>query len=809
MQTLLQDLRYGARMLMKQPGFTLIAVLTLALGIGANTALFSIVNGVLLNPLPFPQPEQLIALNQSKPNFPRGAIPYPNFRDWQRENQTFAALAISRRTSFSLLGAGEPEQVDGRWVSATFFSVLGVRPAMGRDFAPGEDERGSGPVVLISDALWQRKFGASTGVLSQSLTLDDKSYTIVGVLPASFTFYRGLDVYLPIGQWNTPALQNRSAALGLSALGRLKPGVTLAQAQADMDGVMRRLAETYPENNRGHGASLTPLKEAVVGNVRQTLWLLLGAVGFVLLIACVNVSNLLLTRSTGRTREFAIRAALGAGQGRLLRQMLTESLLLALVGGGLGLLLASWLTSAALSVLPTALPRAAEIELDGRVLLFTGVISLLTGLLAGLAPAWKMARRQLTDMLKEGGRGAAHAQARAQGALVVVEMALALVLLIGAGLTIRSLYALWNVDPGFRAENVLTFSLNFPPAMRQAKPEAALANWRALSEQLNAVPGVQAASFMQGATILQSANDVYFWRADQPRPATTSEMQMTLVYRVEPGYLTALGIPLKRGRFFTPQDDNRAKPVVVIDEVFARQHFPNTDPIGKQINQGDDRGALEIVGVVGHVRQWGLATDDQQTLRAQLYEPLHQTVANPTRLDVVVRGEAGAGTALFDALRRTIQSQHSQNVVFGLRTMNEVVSDSLAAQRFSMLLLNGFAIVALLLASIGLYGVIAYLVSQRTHEIGIRLALGASRLDVLRLVFQHGLKLALGGVALGLLAALGLTRLLATLLYGVSATDPLTFAGVATLLALVALFACFIPARRATKVDPLVALRCE
>jgi predicted permease len=809
MPTLIQDLRYGARMLLTQPGFTLIAVLTLALGIGANTALFSVVNGVLLNALPFPQPEQLIALNQSKPNFPRGAIPYPNFRDWQRENQTFAAMAISRRTGFSLLGAGEPEQVDGRWVSASFFSVLGVKPAMGRDFAPGEDERGAGPVVLISDQLWQRKFGASAAALGQSLTLDDKSYTIVGVLPKSFTFYRGLDVYVPIGQWSTPALENRSAALGLTALGRLKPGVTLAEAQADLDGVMRRLAETYPENNRGHGASLTPLKEAVVGNVRQTLWLLLGAVGFVLLIACVNVSNLLLVRSTGRTREFAIRAALGAGQGRLLRQMLTESLLLALVGGGLGLLLASWLTSAALSVLPTALPRAEEIALDGRVLLFTCGISLLTGLLAGLAPAWKMARRQLTEMLKEGGRGAGTAQSRAQGVLVVVEMALALVLLIGAGLTIRSLYALWNVDPGFRAENVLTFSLNFPASMRQARPEAALANWRALSDRLNALPGVQAASFTQGAAVLQGANDVYFWRADQPRPATTSEMQMTLVYRVEHSYLTALGIPLKRGRFFTPQDDDRAQSVVVIDEVFARQHFPDRDPIGQRINQGDDRGALEIIGVVGHVKQWGLATDEQQSLRAQLYEPLRQTAANPARLDVVVRTEGMAGAALFDSIRRTIQSQHNQNVVYGLRTMNEVVADSLAPQRFSMLLLNGFAAVALLLASIGLYGVIAYLVSQRTHEIGIRLALGAQRRDVLRLVFRHGLKLALGGVALGLLAALGLTRLLAKMLYGVSATDPLTFMGVALLLTFVALLACWLPARRATKVDPMIALRCE
>jgi len=813
MQTLWQDLRYGVRMLRKQPGFTLIAVLTLALGIGANASLFSVVNGVLLNPLPYPQPEQLVALSQSKPNFPRGAIPYLNFRDWRRENQTFAAMAISRRTSFSLFGAGEAEQVDGRWVSAEYFSVLGVEPALGRDFAPGEDERGAGPVVLINAEFWRRKFAASPDVLGQSLMLDDRSYTIVGVLPASFTLHRGpdvnVDVYVPIGQWNTPALQNRNAALGLHGIGRLKPGVTQAQAQADLDGVMRRLAEAYPEANRGHGAALIPLKELLVGDVERTLWLLLGAVGFVLLIACVNVSNLLLARTIGRAREFAIRAALGAGRRRLLRQMLTESMLLALLGGGLGLLLASWLTSAALSVLPTALPRAADIALDARVLLFTCAISLLTGLLAGLAPALKTSQGRLAETLKEGGRGTSGARHRAQGVLVAVEMALALVLLIGAGLMIRSLNALWNVDPGFRADNVLTFSLGLPPSMRSASPEAARANLRALSDKLNSLPGVRAASITDGAAVLRLDDDVYFWLDDQPRPASASEMQMTLVYQVEPGYLTAMGIPLRQGRFFTPRDDERSQPVVVIDEVFARQHFPHTNPIGKRINRGDDRGSLEIVGVVGHVEQWSLAPDEQQSLQAQLYEPLGQLRGNPARVDVVVRAESVAGAALFDSLRRAIQSQNNHNVVYGLRTMNEVIADSLTAQRFSMMLLEAFAAVALLLASVGLYGVISYLVSQRTHEIGIRLALGARRTDVLRLVFRHGLKLALGGVALGLIAALGLTRLLAKMLYGVSATDPLTFAVIALLLLSVAMLACWIPARRATKVDPMIALRCE
>ena len=811
-EDLWQDLRYGVRMLLKNPAFTAVVVLTLALGIGVNAALFSVVNGVLLNPLPYPQPEQLVTLHQSKPNFETGAIPYPNFRDWQKENQTFSAMAISRSFGANLIGAGEAEQVAGRRVSASLFSVLGVEPALGRNFATGEDDPGTDPVVMISAGLWQRKFNAAPDVLGKSLTVDDKSYTIVGVLPASFSLYRGTDVYVPIGQWNSPALQNRSAGLGLHGIGRLKPGVTLAQAQADLDGVMRRLAEAYPEANRGNGAALVPLKERLVGDVRPILWMLLGAVGFVLAVACVNVSNLLLARSTGRTREFAIRAALGAGQWRLLRQSLTESLLLALAGGGLGLLLAALGTRAALNVLPIGLPRADEIGLDARVLLFTLATSLFTGILAGLAPALKTSQRRLSETLKEGGRGASGGRHRAQGVLVAVEMALALVLLIGAGLMIRSLDALWNIDPGFRSDNVLTFGLSFPPSMRAASPEAQSANLRDLSDRLNSMPGVQAASFSAGAAPLQGEDDLFFWLDGQPKPASTSEMNMTLVYRVEPGYLTAMGIPLKQGRFFTAQDDVRAQPVVVIDEVFARKYFPNADPIGKRINLGDDRGPLQIVGVVGHVKQWGLDSDDKQSLQAQLYEPFRQLSGSPSEVGVVVRAEGVAGkaeTALFDSIRRVVQSQHSQNVVFGARTLNEVIADSLARQRFSMILLNAFAVVALLLASVGLYGVISYLVGQRTHELGIRLALGAQRTDVLRLVLNQGMKMALGGVALGLVAAVGLTRLLAMMLYGVSTTDPLTFAVIALLLVAVALMACFVPARRATKVDPMVALKFE
>jgi predicted permease len=806
-----QDLRYGARMLMKTPSFSAVIVLTLALGIGANAALFSVVNGVLLNPLPFSQPEQLVSLHQSKPNVAIGSIPYPNFRDWQSENQTFSAMAISRESSFALVGAGEAERVRGRRCTGNLFAVLGVKPALGRDFAPGEDAPGAGPVIIISAELWQRRFGAAPDVVGKSLTVDDRSYTIVGVLPASFTLYRGTDIYVPMGQWGNTALQNRRSGLGLYGIGRLKPGVTLAQAQADLDGVMRRLAEAYPETNRGNGAVVAPLKESLVGDVGPSLWVLLGGVGFVLLIACANVGNLLLARATGRTREFAIRAALGAGQARLMRQSLTESTLLALAGGGLGLLLAALGTRAALNALPSGLPRADEIGLDARVLLFTTAISLLTGVLAGLAPALKTSQRRLANTLKEGGHGAGGGRHRAQGILVAVEVALALVLLIGAGLMIRTLRALWSVDPGFRPDNVLTFGLSFPPSMNAVSPEARFAYLRDLSDRLNSMPGVKAASFLTGASPMQGRESEFFWLDGQPKPASASEMKQAMVYRVEPGYLAAMGIPLKQGRFFTVQEETGTQPVVVIDEVFARQYFPHADPLGKRINLGDNRGPSEIVGVVGHVKQSGLDSDDNQSLQAQLYLPFRQFGWSP-EVGVVARVEGAAGTtatAQFDALRRVVQSQHSHNVIYEPQTMNEVIAESLSRRRFAMILLNVFALAALLLSGIGLYGVISYLVGQSTHELGIRLALGAQRADVLLLVLSQGMKMTLGGVALGLLAAMGLTRLLTQMLYGVSATDPATFAGIALALVAVALLACFVPAWRATKVDPLVALRYE
>jgi predicted permease len=814
---LVQDLRYGARMLRKNPGFTVIAVLTLALGIGANTALFSVVNGVLLNPLPYPNPEQLITLHESKPNFDTGSISYPNFRDWQKDNHAFSAVAVSRGYAFSLTGLGEAEQVRGRFISSDFFSILGVNPILGRAFTTGEDEIGAAPIALISAGLWDRKFGSRHDVLGKSITMDGRQYTVVGIVPANFDLllksFRTADVYVPIGQWNNPLLPKRGAGLGMHGIARLRPGVSVEQARADMSQVTHNLAAAYPDDDKGIGAAVLPLKQDMVGDVQPLLLVLLAAVGFVLLIACVNVANLLLARSTARTREFAIRSALGASHARVVRQLLTESVLLALAGGGIGLLLAHWGTQAALQRLPAALPRAAAISLDSRVLLFTAVVSLLAGILFGLAPALKTSDSNLQGTLKEGGRGASGVRHRAQSIFVVLEMAMALVLLIGAGLMLRTLTHLWRVDPGFRSDHVLTFGLSMPPSMMTATPDAIRAAVRDLHEKLSSTPGVQGASLTLGAVPLGSDDEQLFWLDGQPKPATQNEMNWAIDYIVEPDYLNVMGIPLQRGRFFTPRDDEHAPAVVVVDDVFARKFFGNNDPLGKRIVIENSHSKAEIVGVVGHVNQWGLDSDDTQQLRAQLYIPAMQMpdafiAMVPSGIGLMARA-ASSTTGLLDAIRATSRQISSQQVIFAARTMDEIISDSLAARRFSMILLGIFAALALLLSSIGIYGVISYLVGQRTQEIGVRIALGARPRDVLRLVLGHSAKMAALGVIIGLAASLVLTRLMIKMLYGVSPSDPLTFIGVAAVLTLVALAASYIPARRAMRVDPIVALRYE
>ncbi len=577
LETLWSDIRFGMRMLRKNLGFTAVAMVTLALGIGGNTAIFSIVNGVLLNPLPFPQPDRLVTLHESKPNFEQGSISYPNFLDWQKDNRTFSSMAISRRYSFSFTGRGEAEQLNAQFLSADFFPLLGVNPILGRTFTQAEEQPGAGPVAMISEGLWRRKFDGAADVLGKSITLDGRGYTIIGVMPARFHLhmpsFHEQDVYAPIGQWNHPLLMKRGAGLGIHGIGRLKPGVTLAQARADMDEITRSLATTFPDADHGISASMLPLKEQMVGDVRPFLLVLLVAVGFVLLIACVNVASLLMARSSARGREFAVRIALGASRKRVIRQLLTESILLGVAGGGIGLLLAAWGTHAALGRLPTAVPRAEEIGIDFRVLAFTTITSLLAGTLFGLAPALKTSQANPLTALKEGGRGGSRKH-RAQSIFVVVEMAVALVLLIGAGLMVRSLTRLWSVDPGFNPRNALSFGLKLPPAMMNASPERIRATLREIDDELASTPGVQAVSQTWGAIPMGSDDEQLFWLDGQPKPASENDMNWAVDYIVQPGYLNVMGIALQRGRFITTQDDERSPLVVVIDDVLARSISP-------------------------------------------------------------------------------------------------------------------------------------------------------------------------------------------------------------------------------------------
>jgi predicted permease len=815
-ERLIQDLRYGSRMLAKSPGFTVVAILTLALGIGANTALFSVVNGVLFNPLPYPQPEQLVWLAESKPNFSSGSISWPNFKDWQKENRTFSGMGLYRGYNFNLTGHGEAEQLQARFLTSDFLNVVGVKPLLGRTFAPGEDEIGATPIAIISEGLWNRKLNSSPDVLGKSLDLDGKSFLIIGVLPSSFDLsgsFRGVDIYAPVGQWENSFLPKRTAGLGFHGVGRLKPGVSIEQARADLARISNDLAAAYPDTNTGIGAFLRPLKQTMVGRVSVLLLVLLAAVGFVLLIACVNVANLMLARAAARTREFAIRAALGAGQARLVRQLLTESLLLALVGGGLGLLLAGWGTQAALRLLADGLPRASEVRLDARALVFTVVISLGCGIFFGLAPALKTGARNLHDTLKEGGRGGSGSRHRAQGIFVVVEMALALVLLVSAGLMVRSLTALWHVDPGFDSHNVLTFGVALPPSMRNADVAGIRAALRVVNQQLKVAPGVKAVSLSWASLPLAGDDEDTFWIEGKPKPETDNDLSWSLSYVVEEDYLKVMGMPLERGRFFTAQDNENSSHVVVVDDVFAQKYFPEKDPIGQHVFLTAKGGRAEIIGIVPHVKQWGLDSDDKESLRAELYFPYMQLPDQAMKLSwngtgVMVRFDPNAA-AIGDFLRAAIKGISGEHVMSKTQTMDSIISDSLASQRFSMAVLGVFAMLALALASVGIYGVISYLVGQRTQEIGIRVALGASRSDVLRMVLGDGMKMTLIGVGIGLAAALGLTRLMASLLFGVSATDPLTFTAVAMLLSVVALAACYIPARRAMRVDPMVALRYE
>jgi putative ABC transport system permease protein len=822
MRTLLHDLQYAGRQMMKSPGFAVVAVLTLALGIGANTTIFSVVNGVLLNPLPYPDSSRLVVLFHHKPNFSKGSISYLNFLDWQRDNQSFDAMAAYRNAGgFTLTGAGEPENVKGEMVSAGFFELLGVNPIVGRTFTADEDRLGANPTVMISEGLWKRKFASNPHIVGQSITLDGVPRSIIGVVPASFQLrqwnFRPAEAYTTLGEWREPQFRNRNAAWGLDAIARLKPGVTMAEAAQDMQRVNRGLEATYPDVDAGIKTTMVPLKQQIVGDVRPVLIVLMGAVLFVLLIACVNVANLQLARSTVRQREFAVRVALGARQSRLIRQVLTESLALALVGGTLGVVLAYWGAKAAIAAVPNMLPRAENVGIDGRVLLFTLFVSALAGVVFGLAPALRTSRTDVNETLNQSGRSMVGARHRAQGVFVAVEMAMALVLLVGAGLMIRTLIQLWNVNPGFAPQNVITFSVTPSSSLTRQSPEAIRAAYRQMSAAMRSVPGVEGASFDWGARPMLGDWEETFWIEGQPHAEHEADLPLSLRYGVEPDYLKLMQIPLLRGRFFTDADNERSARVAVIDETFAERYFPGQDAIGKHIHftQESSGGSRtdEIVGVVGHVKQFGLEPDKSNNVEVQYYEPLAQATDPIMRrmgegMPAYIRARSGMdpGT-VFRGVRRALTQLDSQMVVDEMQPLQQVVAESIARQRFAMMLFSIFAGGALLLAGIGIYGVLSYVVGQRTREVGIRMALGAQKSDVIWAVLRDGAGMTLPGIGIGLLVAFGMTRLMAAILFGVTPTDFVTFVSVPLVLFFVALFACYLPARRAAKLDPMQALR--
>jgi len=813
MTTLFQDLRYAIRMFLKSPGFAAIAVLTLALGISANTALFTFVNGVLLNPLPYPHSEQLTAVYGKSPGVDQAPSAYLNFLDWQRDTKTFSSMAMYRNQDYNFIGIGEAERLSGYMISADFFFTLGVNPVLGRTFRSDDDQVGAARVVILGGGFWKRRFGSSPEILGRSLILNGTSYTVVGVVPPSFTFYgHDRDVYTPIGQWSDPSFRDRRISVSARVVGRLKPGITLHEAQADMDVVARNLAAAFPVADKDLGIALVSMKDDIVGNVQPFLLVLLAAVGFLLLIACANVANLLLARSMGRSREFVVRAALGASPTRVMRQLLTESMLLAGLGGTLGLLLAFAGTRAVLKSLPGTFPRASEVSLDGRVLLFKKALSLAAAVVFGLAPALKSSEINLEEVLKEGGRGSSGRHHRLQGVFVATQVAMALVLLIGAGLMFRSLTALWRVNPGYNPSHAITFVVSMPSSPQTTSSETR-ARLRQFDDKMSSLPGVEAVSVTLGSRPMIHDSSLPFWIEGQPKPANDNDMPQAMFYLVEAGFQKAMGITLVRGRFVTPQDNENAPVVIDIDDIFARTYFPHEDPVGQRIHLEQFNVVAEIVGVVAHIKQWGPGADEKSTIQAQFYYPFMQLpeklmpmVANSVA--VVLRTE-GDPAAIMGPVRRAVDQIDPREVVYSVQTMDDVIVGSLAARRLTMILLGAFAGLALVLSCVGVYGVISYLVGQRTHEIGVRMALGAQGRDVMWLVLRQGAKMAFVGVAAGVAGALGLTRLMANQLFGVTAHDPLTFVAVATLLMLVALLACYLPARRAVRVDPIIALRYE
>jgi putative ABC transport system permease protein len=800
-----QDLRYGARKLRKNPGFTLVAVMTLALGIGANTAIFSVVNAVLLRPLPFERPEELVRVfgtRATRSSFSRPHS-YLNFNDFRTQNQTFEAMAAYAGSSSALSGADAPEQITGVISSGDIFRVLGAKPLMGRLLEPEDERPGGSNAVVISHGLWQRRFGGDPRIVGRFIKLDGREREVVGVTPADFSFEF---VTSPADFWTTidPAEgpYKSRGTIFLEAIGRLKPGVSVEQARADLVVLSSRLEQQYQESNAGLGVRLAAAQEELVGDVRPTLLVLLGAVGFVLLIACANVANLLLARAAGRHREIAVRSALGAWRGRIVRQLMTESLLLAFAGGLLGLLFALWGVEILSAFVPENVPRFGETSVDLRVLGFTLAASVLTGFLFGIAPALQSSKFDLNEALKEGGRGGTDGRGRrrVRSLLMVSEVALSLVLLVGAGLLIKSFVKLRNTDPGFDAGNTLTASLSLA-AVRYDTDEKITDFYRRLVERVRAMPGVESVGAVTPLPLSENAYSFSFSVVGQP-PLPPGQGQSASARFVTPDYFRAQRVPLRAGRVFTEADKAGAPNVIVVNEAFARRYLQGAEPLGQRLSLGLNDIEGEIVGVVGDIRGASLA----RPAAPEYYVP--EAAVAFSDMTLVVR-TTGDPAPLTPALRQAVAEMDKDQPLYDVRTMDSLVARSVARQRFSMTLVGVFAVLAMLLSAVGIFSVMSFLVAQRTHEIGIRMALGARPGDILSMVVRHGVVLTLVGVGVGLAAAFALTRLMSGLLYEVSATDPVVYGGITALLAAVALAACYVPARRATKVDPLIALRYE
>lgn len=812
METLLQDLRYGFRMLTKKPGFTIVAVLALALGIGANSAIFSVVNTVLLKPLPFKSPDQLMIVweDGSRYGFPKDTPAPANFIDWRDQNQVFESMAAVDSKTLNLTGTGEPEKIECKRLSANFFPMLGVEPILGRSFLPEEDQPGAARVVIMNYGLWQRRFGSDADIVGKTLTLDGQAYTVIGVMSKEFRFPDAFQasgeenaLYVPIAFTSEEASMRGGHYLTVYA--RAKAGVTVEQAQAEMTTIAARLEQQYPETNLSLGAAVVSLQEQLVGDIKPALLILLGAVGFVLLIACANVANLLLARAAARQKEIALRTALGASRARLVGQFLTESVLLAGLGGVVGLLFAVLGLKLLTTLIPPNLSQAKAISIDATVLGFTFLVSLLTGVIFGLAPALQASRPNLNETLKEGGKGSpGGGRSRLRSLLVVSEVALALVLLVGAGLMINSFFRLRNVNPGFNPKNLLTMNVVLPRSKydRRAKRTAF---YNEMLQRIESLPGVESAGVITNLPLTFKGNNSGVTIEGRPEPPA-DQIPIVISRVVSDSYFRTMGIALSKGREFSTQDRPDTRASIIVSESTARTFWPDEDPIGKRLKLGgynSDAPWLSVVGVVKDVRQFELDIDP----KPQVYFAYTQMPDFAPR-DLVVRTSSDP-LQLADAVRNEVWAVDKDQPVSNVSTMEAILAFSVARERFNMLLLAIFAAVALALAAVGIYGVMSYSVTQRTHEIGVRMALGANRSDVLRLVVGQGLKLVSIGVAIGLASAFALTRVMESLLFGVSATDPITFAAISVVLVAVAMIASYIPARRATKVDPMIALRYE